>query len=113
MKQRSTAEGLPGRVRTGRLMRNALAALCFFISPAPAWSAETQPVVLLTLDGAVSPATADYAVRGIRQAADKRAALVILQVDTPGGLDTSMRSVIKEILASPVPVAVLALPVLA
>ncbi|UCF77436.1 MAG: nodulation protein NfeD [Betaproteobacteria bacterium] len=62
--------------------------------------------MLLTLEGAVSPATADYAVRGIRQAAGKGAVLVILQVDTPGGLDTSMRSVIKEILASPVPVAV-------
>lgn len=62
--------------------------------------------MLLTLDGAVSPATADYAVRGIRQAASKGASLVILQMDTPGGLDTAMRSVIKEILASPVPVAV-------
>jgi membrane-bound serine protease (ClpP class) len=87
-------------------MRNALAALGVLLFPALAWGAAAQPVVLLTLDGAVSPATADYAVRGIRQAADKRAALVILQVDTPGGLDTSMRSVIKEILASPVPVAV-------
>jgi membrane-bound serine protease (ClpP class) len=87
-------------------MRNAVAALCVLVFPVLAWGAAPQPVVLLTLEGAVSPATADYAVRGIRQAADKRAALVILQLDTPGGLDTSMRSVIKEILASPVPVAV-------
>jgi membrane-bound serine protease (ClpP class) len=94
------------RVRAGRLMRNALAALCLLLSPALAWGAAAQPVVLLTLEGAVSPATADYIVRGIRQAAEKRAALVVLQLDTPGGLDTSMRSVIKEILASPVPVAV-------
>jgi membrane-bound serine protease (ClpP class) len=94
------------RWRPGRSIRHALAGLCLLLWPALAWSAAPQPVVLLTLDGAVSPATADYAVRGIRQAAEKRAALVILQVDTPGGLDTSMRSVIKEILASPVPVAV-------
>jgi len=88
-----------------RWLRGILVALCA-LWPALACSAAAQPVMLLTLEGAVSPATADYAVRGIRQAADKGAALVILQVDTPGGLDTSMRSVIKEILASPVPVAV-------
>ncbi|HSN39609.1 MAG TPA: nodulation protein NfeD, partial [Burkholderiales bacterium] len=57
------------------------------------------PVVLLTLEGAVSPATADYTVRGIRQAAEQGAELVILQIDTPGGLDTAMRKIIKEILA--------------
>ena len=94
------------RLREARALRNALAAFCIFLCPALVWGADSQPVVLLTLEGAVSPATADYAVRGIREAADKRAGLVILQMDTPGGLDTSMRSVIKEILASPVPVAV-------
>ena len=73
---------------------------------AAAVRAAPAPVVVLTLEGAVSPATADYMVRGIRKAADQGASVVVLQIDTPGGLDTSMRSVIKEILASPVPVAV-------
>ncbi len=88
-----------------RWVRGILVAFCA-LWPALSCSAAARPVMLLTLEGAVSPATADYAVRGIRQAAGKGAVLVILQVDTPGGLDTSMRSVIKEILASPVPVAV-------
>ncbi len=58
----------------------------------------------------MSPAPADYAVRGIRRAAEAQAGLVILQLDTPGGLDHSMRAVVKEIIASPVPVVAFVAP---
>lgn len=67
-------------------------------------------VVLLTVDGVISPATADYAVRGIRKAARDGAQLVVIQLDTPGGLDTSMRLLVKEIIAAPVPVATFVAP---
>ncbi|HUF79895.1 MAG TPA: nodulation protein NfeD [Burkholderiales bacterium] len=88
----------------------ALLLAALGMTPSVAAYAAEGPVVLLTLDGAVSPATADYAVRGIRKAADLKAQLVVIQIDTPGGLDTSMRVLIKEMLSSPVPVAAFVAP---
>ncbi|MES2818798.1 MAG: nodulation protein NfeD [Pseudomonadota bacterium] len=69
-----------------------------------------EPISLLTLDGVIGPAAADYTVRGLARAADQGAQLVVLRLDTPGGLDTAMRDMIKAILASPVPVAVYVAP---
>ena len=72
--------------------------------------AQPAPVLVVPLDGAVGPASADFVSRAIKRAAKDKAQLVIVRMDTPGGLDTSMRSLIKDILASPVPVATFVAP---
>ena len=69
-----------------------------------------MPVIVVNVDGAITPASADHVVRGIHKAARDNAALIVLQLDTPGGLDTSMRAIIKAILASSVPVVTFVAP---
>src|SRR5437879_1305439 len=68
------------------------------------------PIVVIPLVGAIGPASADFVDRGIARAAKDGAQLVVLRLDTPGGLDTSMRQIIQTILASPVPVACFVAP---
>jgi membrane-bound serine protease (ClpP class) len=65
---------------------------------------------LLTVDGPIGPAYADYIERGIAQAASSGRKLVVLQLDTPGGLDTAMRIIVRSILAAPIPVACFVAP---
>ena len=70
-----------------------------------AQQAAAAKVWVLEIDGAISPASADYFIRSLEDAADADVDLVVLRLDTPGGLDKSMRDMIKVLLASPVPVA--------
>ena len=71
----------------------------------PALCGAVNQVLLLELDGIIGPASKDFIVRGLQQAEQQNAALVVIRMNTPGGLDSSMRDIVKAILASSVPVA--------
>ncbi|MCG6965112.1 MAG: nodulation protein NfeD [Chromatiaceae bacterium] len=71
----------------------------------PAAHPEPAPQVLvMEIDGAIGPITAQYFTEGLRRARASSAPLLVLRLDTPGGLDAAMRDIVKDILASPLPV---------
>lgn len=88
--------------------QSALALLLLF--SLADWTAAAAPIWVLQVRDAIGPASADYIVRGIDKAREAKAPLVVIKLDTPGGLDTAMRDIIRAILASPVPVAVYVSP---
>ncbi len=82
-----------------------------FALPSTSADEHASPLVLeLKLDGDVEPILATYIDEGLTDAASRHAALVLITMDTPGGLSDSMKDIIQHILESPVPVAVFVAP---
>lgn len=87
-----------------------LLLLLLLLGITPGGQAAPGAVWVLGIDDAIGPASADYLVRSLDQAQAQGAQLVVIRMDTPGGLDSAMRQMIKAILASPVPVATYVAP---
>ena len=100
---------MAGLTKSALLMLCLLSFFCFqgafLFSPTPAFSAATE-IFIIELEGPINPGTANYVVRGLENAASMGAALAVIRLDTPGGLASSMRTIVKAILNSPIPVVV-------
>lgn len=88
----------------------ALIASALLVLLATLASAASRRALVLEVNGVIGPGMADYVVREIAAATPDETGLIVLRMDTPGGLDTSMREIIRAMLASPVPVAVYVAP---
>src|SRR5271165_4216110 len=110
-------------VRSGRIdwrrVAQGLAVALLIASPASGQTSNAAAgtatpasrfATLIELNGPIGPAMSRYVEHSLMDAAAQRSTVVILQIDTPGGLDTSMRDIIKAILASPVPVVAYVAP---
>ena len=84
--------------------------LCLLGFASPQKVLAANEVMIIKVDGPISPGTANFLMRGLKQAEAINAALVIVQLDTPGGLGSSMRTMVKGITNSKIPVVVYVSP---
>lgn len=98
----------PSRIRRTAVLGAALLSLGFLSA-----SAETpalKPIALLPYSGVINPVASEYVTKGLDKAQEMGGQALVLQLDTPGGLDKSMRLMVKAMLASPIPVVVYVAP---
>lgn len=94
-------------IKLFRVITLVLLASVLFVSLA---GAKQDTVVVLTVKGAITPVVAGYLDRGITEAEKAGAAAVVVELDTPGGLDDSMRDIVQRIISAKVPVVVFVSP---
>src|ERR1043166_10340889 len=91
----------------------ALLARALLLAPssaAPATPAKGPLIESFALDVTINPASAEWVKQALKDAKHDKASIVIFRLDTPGGLDDSMRKMIKDIIAAPMPVVVYVSP---
>ena len=72
--------------------------------------ADSPQIDVVEYQGIINPPAAEFIAKAIKESAEKRAAAIIIRLDTPGGLDQSMRTIVKDIIASEIPVIVYVAP---
>ncbi len=72
--------------------------------------AAAKKVLLITVNGIINPVASEYIGGAVKQASDMKAEALIIELDTPGGLDSSMRNIIRDVIGSPTPVVVYVAP---
>ena len=82
-------------------------SVCLFTDPGGVLASQVN---VIRVEGVISPSSADYIVTAIKQAEKEKVAALVIELDTPGGLDTSMRTIIKEMLAAERPIVVYVAP---
>lgn len=93
----------------GRTFWLGLMAMSLAFLVGSGWTALAQSngephAARLSIEGGIGPATTDYLLRGMQEAQEQGAVVIVLQIDTPGGLDAATRDIVRTILQSPVPV---------
>ncbi|HSB70210.1 MAG TPA: nodulation protein NfeD [Candidatus Methylomirabilis sp.] len=96
--------------RLGVFIRGTILLVILAMFPFVPAQAFARQVNVIRVEGVISPSSADYIVSAIKQAEKDKAAALVIELDTPGGLDTSMRIIIKEMLASERPIVVYVAP---
>ena len=99
----------------GRGRRRLLAVFLALLFALGSWaggsfSADPGPVMVAAISSSINPVTADFLSSAIEKAEESKATLLVLELDTPGGLDSAMRQMVQEIIRTPVPVAVYVFP---
>ena len=88
----------------------SLILLPFFLISNAFCDEPKKEVIVITINGVINPISAEYIGKNIRKANEKKVEALIVELDTPGGLDTSMRNIVKDIIGSEVPVVVYVSP---
>jgi len=99
-----------GYTRPTKLLLLGVVVLIALGLMAPTGLSAEGKVMIMDLEGPINPGTATFMTRGLEEASDQGATLVIIRLDTPGGLASSMRTMVKAILNSPIPVVVYVAP---